>query len=217
MPAPEQLQQQQFPWWVYQKGADWRHPQGPGSKAEPNHPVTLVTQADAKAYAQWLGHELPTEAEWEYAAKAQRQDGDMEKEPRDAHGKPQANFWQGHFPLHNTAEDGYPAIAPVGCYAANPLGLYDMIGNVWEQTQDDYTPGHELYPPDTSTQAAIAQPQRAQVIKGGSFLCAQDYCVRYRPSAREAHEANLPLAHLGFRTVWHATVAAEDWWTRLWQ
>lgn len=216
IPRREELQQREFAWWQYIKGANWRHPQGPDSQAQANHPVTLVTFADVLAYAQWLGHELPSEAEWEYAAKAGVQDRDIEKEPRDAQGVPQANFWQGHFPLENTQEDGHLGTAPVGCYAANAFGLYDMLGNVWEQTQDIYRAGHSLYP---ETQAAEdpAPVNQSRVIKGGSHLCAQDYCVRYRPSAREAHEANLPLGHIGFRTVWREPSDKEDWFATFWR
>jgi sulfatase modifying factor 1 len=202
VPQEEEFEQISYPWWQYRKGANWRHPEGPESIAAANRPVTLVTLNDAEAYAHWLGRELPTEQEWEYAAKASEQDHDMEKEPRDKQGKPAANFWQGHFPLLNTKEDGYLGIAPVGCFPANRFGLYDMIGNVWEQTKDDYTASHALPAAFVQT-SKTPKSNRPMAIKGGSHLCAQDYCVRYRPSAREAHEANLPMSHLGFRTVQH--------------
>jgi formylglycine-generating enzyme required for sulfatase activity len=158
----------------------------------------MVTVDVALAYSNWLGRDLPTEDEWEYAAKAGHQGADLEREPRDKQGKPLANFWQGDFPLLNTREDGYEGVAPVGCYAANSFALYDMVGNVWEQTKDSYTPSHELFSPSTANRT---EPDRLMVIKGGSYLCGQNFCVRYRPSAREAHEANLPIAHIGFRTV----------------
>ncbi len=215
IPRREELQQREFLWWQYVKGANWRHPQGPNTQAQANHPVTLVTFADALAYAHWLGHDLPSEAEWEYAAKAGVQDRDIEKEPRDAQGVPQANFWQGHFPLENTLEDGHQGVAPVGCFAANNFGLYDMLGNVWEQTQDIYRSGHSLYPDPKAAELPATVPE-SRVIKGGSHLCAQDYCVRYRPSARETHEANLPMGHIGFRTVWREPGDTEDWFTALW-
>ena len=199
VPQAEELTRLLYPWWEHRSGADWRHPQGPGSSAKPNHPVTLVTYQDAEAYAHWLDHELPSEAEWEYAAKAgQGQNPDMDQEPRDRLGHPQANFWQGHFPRQNNAEDGHVGIAPVGCYPANGFGLFDMVGNVWEQTADVYRPRHG---DETSTAMARAASNRGMVIKGGSHLCAQEYCVRYRPSSREAHEANLAISHTGFRTV----------------
>jgi len=203
-PSPAELQSRDYAWWSVVQGADWRHPEGPGSTAAPNQPVTLVTFADARAYAQWLGRELPTEAQWEFAAKAGRQGADLEKEPRDANGKPLANFWQGPFPSANTAEDGHIGLAPVGCFPGNGFKLYDMVGNAWEQTQDSYTGPHpparsivQLAPPPPANPA----PNQAMVIKGGSHLCGRDFCVRYRPSAREAHEANLPTSHIGFRTV----------------
>lgn len=200
IPRAEELKRLLYPWWEYRAGASWRHPQGPGSEAQANQPVTLVTLRDAEAYAHWLGRELPSEAEWEYAAKAGVQDRDIEKEPRDNRGKPRANFWQGHFPLENNQEDGHAGIAPVGCYPGNGFGLFDMVGNVWEQTRDIYTPRHGTAA-DGADAATAGKPNRGMVIKGGSHLCAQDYCVRYRPSAREAHEANLPMSHIGFRTV----------------
>jgi formylglycine-generating enzyme required for sulfatase activity len=202
-PSAQALKQKDYAWWNVVKGADWKHPDGPGSSAEPNRPVTLVTFNDASAYAHWLGRQLPTEAQWEFAAKAGRQGLDIEQEPRDRHGKPVANFWQGPFPQTNTAEDGFVGLAPVGCFPANRNGLYDMLGNAWEQTQDLYAGPHEPPPSVVKLTAAPVStaPNRPLVIKGGSHLCGRDFCVRYRPSAREAHEANLPTSHIGFRTV----------------
>jgi formylglycine-generating enzyme required for sulfatase activity len=191
-----EMEKRPYSWWTYRKGADWRHPEGNGSFAVANHPVTMVTLADALAYAKWLGRDLPTEAEWEYAAKAGQSGANLEKEPRDAQGQPIANFWQGDFPMQNTSEDGHQGLAPVGCYAANPFNLFDMIGNAWEQTKDVYTANH-LIPSKVSSLAVDQQ----MVVKGGSHLCGKNFCVRYRPSAREAHEANLPISHIGFRTV----------------
>lgn len=199
-PSAAELSQRPYAWWNYQKGADWRHPAGSGSTASNNQPVTLVTLVDAKAFADWLGRDLPTEAEWEYAAKAGRQGAELEKEPRNAEGAPLANFWQGVFPTQNTAEDGHLGVAPVGCYPANKHKIYDLIGNAWEQTKDVYRESHR---PQSSSEAIInnPRPDQSMVIKGGSHLCGRDFCVRYRPSAREAHEANLPTSHIGFRTV----------------
>ena len=199
-PSATELNQRPYAWWSYVKGADWRHPAGSGSTVSDNQPVTLVTLADAKAYADWLGHDLPTEAEWEYAAKAHRQGAELEKEPRDADGRPLANFWQGVFPTENTSEDGYQGLAPVGCYSGNSYKIYDMVGNAWEQTQDAYRESHQPQVSQDMT-ANNQKPDRPMVIKGGSHLCGRDFCVRYRPSAREAHEANLPISHIGFRTV----------------
>ena len=205
-PTPAEVKAKDYAWWNVINGADWNHPTGPGSTAEPNQPVTLVTLADAQAYAHWLGRELPAEAQWEYAAKAGRQGKALEKEPRDARGKPAANFCQGTFPSVNTAEDGFIGLAPVGCFPANGFKLYDMVGNAWEQTKDPYIGPHE--PPASIVRLAgspAAAPtvaaHQAMVVKGGSHLCGRDFCVRYRPSAREAHEANLPTSHIGFRTV----------------
>jgi len=182
-----------------QKGAQWRGAQPSGGHL----PVTLVTQADALAYAHWLGRDLPTEAEWEYAGKAGRSDDQLDTAPTDAQGKPTANYWQGSFPLLDAGADGHAGLAPVGCYAANGFGLYDMIGNAWEWTGDPYTgPRQPHANGDTAVAAGAAHaPDAAMVIKGGSFLCAPDYCVRYRASARESQERNLAAAHIGFRTV----------------
>jgi sulfatase modifying factor 1 len=208
VPSDDELARRPLAWWSFVKGADWRRPRGPDSQAPAgNLPVTLVTQADALAYARWLGRDLPTEAEWEYAGKAGRDGPDLDTAPRDAQGKPSANYWQGMFPTYDAASDGHPGLAPVGCYAANPFKLYDMIGNAWEWTRDPYTGPRQ--PHANGDTAAVAQaaghaPGRAAqtvVIKGGSFLCSPDYCVRYRAAAREAQEADLGAGHVGFRTI----------------
>lgn len=208
VPSEAELNARPLAWWGFVKGADWRHPSGPASKAPaPNLPVTLVTQADAFAYAHWLGRDLPTEAEWEYAGKAGRDGPELDTAPRDAQGKPTANYWQGMFPTYDAASDGHPGLAPVGCYAANPFRLYDMIGNAWEWTRDAYTGPRQ--PHNNGDTAAVvptasrpAGPaNRTVVIKGGSFLCSPDYCVRYRAAARESQEADLGAGHVGFRTV----------------
>jgi sulfatase modifying factor 1 len=210
VPTEAQLRTQQLAWWRFVKGANWRHPTGPASsiRGRDRHPVVFVTQADALAYARWLGRDLPTEAEWEYAAKAGQQGPELDAAPRNAAGKPQANYWQGNFPVLNTAEDGYPGISPVGCFAPNAWGLYDTIGNAWEWTKDAYTGSHQGHangdPAAIRAEqlaSPVSAPARKQVIKGGSFLCAPDYCVRYRASARESQEADLATSHVGFRTV----------------
>ncbi len=199
-------------WWQYRRGANWRHPEGPGSSivGKDNHPVVHVTFEDAEAYAKWRGHSLPTEAQWEFAALGGLSaDHDWTK-PYDKAGKPGANTWQGYFPLLNTMEDGFEGTAPAGCFKANGYGLQDMLGNVWEWTRDWYVPGHprkegvQSNPtgPDRGLMKALAPAQIARrVIKGGSYLCAFNYCSRYRPSARQPQEADLGAAHLGFRTV----------------
>lgn len=192
-------------WWVYTPGADWRHPEGPGSgiQGRMNQPVVHVTLDDARAYAKWLGRDLPTEAQWEWAARGGGDAERVEREPRGADGRATANYWQGIFPDLNTGADGFAARAPVGCYAANGYGLHDMIGNVWEWTRDAYLGPRQ---PHGNGEPEQASPRRARsavpmVIKGGSFLCAADYCVRYRAAARHPQEADLGVAHVGFRTV----------------
>jgi formylglycine-generating enzyme required for sulfatase activity len=204
---PESASARPSPWWVWLRGASWRWPEGPGREpARPNEPVVMVTYQDALAYAHWLGRDLPTEAEWEYAAQGGGSAEKIDREPRDAEGRPLANYWQGVFPDVNTKEDGYAAMAPVGCYTRNGYGLADMIGNVWELTRDRYSGPHQAHgngDARAAVDAAGAVPRAGEpmVIKGGSFLCAQNYCLRYRVSARHAHESDMPTSHVGFRTV----------------
>lgn len=191
-------------WWHHVAGANWRHPDGPSSSLEglSNHPVVQVTRDDASAYARWLGRRLPTEAEWEYAAKANGASEQIERGPRDAEGRPLGNFWQGNFPFLNVREDGYADRAPVGCYEANGYGLFDMIGNVWEWTSDPWTgshQGHGTGAPHRVNAAAVTAVDG--LIKGGSFLCSADFCVRYRASARHPQDTTLGAVHVGFRTA----------------
>ena len=198
-------------WWKYVNGANWRAPEGPGSsiKGKENHPVVHVAYEDALAYASWLGRELPTEAQWEFAARGGKQ-GDDWSQAFDADGKPIANSWQGVFPAFNTQEDGYGGTAPVGCFLPNAYGLYDMIGNVWEWANDWYVPGHPREPVVNPTGPNILRVRLAagaspsKVIKGGSFLCSPNFCSRYRTSARQPQEADLSAGHIGFRTVLNA-------------
>lgn len=192
-------------WWVYLQGADWRHPEGPGSSSRSgdHHPVVHVTLADAEAYARWLGRELPTEAEWEWAARGGGDAERLDREPRANDGTPQANYWQGLFPDLNTREDGFADLAPVGCYPANGYGLHDLIGNVWEWTRTDYRGPRQPHG-NGDPAAAVSGPRAAgtaMVIKGGSFLCAASYCARYRAAARHPQESDLGVLHVGFRTV----------------
>lgn len=184
--------------WQYVEDANWRHPEGEGSNIEGkgNYPVVQVSYKDAKAYASWLGHDLPTEAQFEYAAQF---------DTRIKDDKYAANTWQGFFPLKNTADDGYLGAAPVGCFAENHFGLYDMIGNVWEWTNDWYAAGHvpedALDPKGPKTSIVQVSREPSHVIKGGSYLCAENFCQRYRPSGRQPQEDSLGTNHIGFRTV----------------
>ncbi len=195
-------------WWQFVPGANWRKPYGPGSDIHDSehHPVIHVSYADAAAYAQWAGRQLPTEAEWEYAAR-----GGLEQQPYTwgSELKPadswQANIWQGTFPLTNSGEDGYQGTAPVGCYPPNHYGLHDMAGNVWEWVADWYYSRHNPAEQTISTYPAGLDPRQpgtpVKVIKGGSYLCAENYCLRYRPAARQPQESTLAAAHIGFRTI----------------
>lgn len=206
-----------YNWWTYVPGADWRHPYGPGSsiRKRPDHPVVHLAWEDAQAYADWAGKEIPTEAEWELAAR-----GGLDGAPYawgeelTPDGVWMANTWQGRFPYENSGEDGYTGTAPVGRYPPNGYGLYDMIGNVWEWTTDWYGPHTTPASPCCAPvdrpvdrrEASIdpATPQTRiprKVIKGGSHLCAPNYCQRYRPAARMAHAIDTATCHLGLRLI----------------
>lgn len=199
-------------WWDYVPGANWRAPYGPGSSIEgrEHEPVVHVTYEDATAYADWLGRALPTEAQFEFAQRGGTDTTYAWGEERTPGGAHQANTWQGFFPFQDTVDDGFAGAAPAGCFPANGYGLFDMTGNVWEWTNDWYAPRHDprdaVNPTGPAAQASL-DPRQGQfpvrVMRGGSFLCAPNYCVRFRSAARHAQDVGLGSNHIGFRTVWN--------------
>jgi formylglycine-generating enzyme len=193
-------------WWRYVPGACWQRPEGPESSVagRHRHPVTQIAYEDAEAYASWAGKELPTEAEWERAARGGLEGalfawGD-ELAPG---GRMMANSWQGEFPWQNLKTDGYEGTSPVGSFPPNGFGLFDATGNVWEWTRDYYAlPGEEVAhaccaPPGARPGETIAR----RVIKGGSHLCAPNYCLRFRPAARQGEAVDTSTTHIGFRCI----------------
>jgi formylglycine-generating enzyme required for sulfatase activity len=206
-------------WWQFVRGADWRHPYGPESSnaSLDDHPVVHVMFADAEAFAAWEGKALPTEAEWEFAARGGLDGASYAWGPEflvdDRH---MANTWQGEFPWQHHARDGYERTSPVNAFPPNGYGLYDMIGNVWEWTTDWYVPGH---PADAVKACCVPQNPRGpraeesydpahpairiprKVLKGGSHLCAPNYCRRYRPAARYPEPVDTSTSHVGFRCI----------------
>lgn len=206
-------------WWDWTPGADWQHPDGPRSHIRKlkQHPVVHVTYEDVAAYAEWAGKVLPTEAEWEFAAR-----GGLDGAPfvwGNEHfpdGKSAANTWQGEFPWQNLEKDGFEGTAPVGSFPANGFGLFDMAGNVWEWTDDWWTQQHTAdaekaccipQNPRGGKRAESFDPNQPQfhiprkVVKGGSHLCAPNYCLRYRPSARRPQMIDTSTTHIGFRCI----------------
>jgi len=215
-------------WWTFLRGANWRRPYGPKSNITvlESHPVVHVAYADALAYAHWAGKDLPTEAEWEFAARGGLDDAEFawgdEFTPG---GKHLANTWQGEFPYQNLCNDGFARTSPVHEFPSNGYGLYDMIGNVWEWTGDFYSPKHEADAPKAccipenprgapeqdsydSCQPQIKIPRK--VLKGGSHLCAPNYCRRYRPAARHAEPVDTSASHVGFRCVLRKMTMGDD-------
>jgi len=210
-------------WWRYVPGADWRHPQGPGSSIEGkgDHPVVQVSYEDVQAYAKWAGKRLPTEAEWEYAAR-----GGLEQatyvwgDELSPDGKPMANYWdtqqQGVFPVVSPKAGGAEGTLPAGTFPPNGYGLYDMTGNAWQWVTDWY--GADYFSKQAAAKKIIDNPQGParsfdpsdpgvpvhapkRVIRGGSFLCNESYCLSYRPSARRGSDPYSPMSHVGFRLV----------------
>ncbi len=204
-------------WWTWTPGASWRHPFGPSTTALDDHPVVHVAHEDAAAYAAWAGKELPTEAEWERAARGRHVSAAYVWGDRpERSGERLANFWHGDFPWR--AERGYGTTTPVGSFPPNDFGLYDMAGNVWEWTDDWYAEGHlaqadkpccvPTNPRGPARELSFdpSQPQFSiprKVVKGGSFLCADSYCRRYRPAARRPQMVDTGMSHIGFRCVRH--------------
>jgi len=206
-----------YNWWTYVAGADWRHPRGPGSSLQGlwDHPVVHVAFEDAEAYARWAGKALPTEAEWELAARGGLDGAEyVWGDDFMPGGKPHANTWQGEFPWENLLEDEFEWTAPVGSFPPNGYGLYDMAGNVWEWTTDWYQEHTKIEHacctmtnPRGGAEQASYDPRTPgvkiprKVMKGGSYLCAPNYCRRYRPAARMAQGVDTSTCHLGFRCV----------------
>jgi sulfatase modifying factor 1 len=214
-------------WWTFMRGANWRHPYGPKSnlKGLDDHPVVHVSFSDALAYARWAGKDLPAEAEWEFAAR-----GGLDGEEYawgntlTPGGRHMANTWQGSFPVQNLCEDGFARTSPVTAFPPNGYGLYDMIGNVWEWTSDWWSPKHEAeankpccipHNPRGGREQASYDPCQPhikiprKVLKGGSHLCAPNYCRRYRPAARHAEPVDTSASHVGFRCVVRSPIAVS--------
>jgi formylglycine-generating enzyme required for sulfatase activity len=211
-----------FAWWSFEFGADWRHPAGPSSsvKGLDDHPVVHIAYEDAEAFAEWAGKSLPTEAEWEFAARGGLDGADYAwGDVFEPDGQAMANYWQGAFPWQNLLLDGYARTSPIGAFPANGYDLHDMIGNVWEWTSDWFQPQHKGKSGGEAKGCCIPKNPRGglreesydsctpdiaiprKVLKGGSHLCAPNYCQRYRPAARYPQPIDTSTSHVGFRCV----------------
>ena len=214
-------------WWVFRFGANWKRPYGPGSSSSSldDHPVVHVAYRDAVAYAKWAGKDLPTETEWEFAARGGLDGAEFAwGDEFNPGGRYMANTWQGTFPHESLRLDGYERTSPVTAFPPNGYGIYDMIGNVWEWTADWYSPAHEADLPET---CCIPRGKRGgseeanydpclpniriprKVLKGGSHLCAPNYCRRYRPAARHPEPIDTSTSHVGFRCVVRPEMASR--------
>jgi formylglycine-generating enzyme required for sulfatase activity len=218
VPPPRQVPLNRgTPWWTFSFGTCWRNPQGDRAAEDlPDHPVTHIAYADAVAYAEWAGKDLPTEAQWELAARGGLDGADYawgnELMPE---GRILANIWHGEFPWRNDSPDGYTTTSPVRTYPPNPFGIYDLIGNVWEWTSDWFADARDLKHPsccvahdprggeETRSHDSCRPEIRIgrKVLKGGSHLCAPNYCRRYRPAARYPQPVDSSTSHIGFRCV----------------
>ena len=211
-----------FNWWAWVPGTNWKQPQGPDSsiKGKEKHPVVHIAYEDAEAYAKWAGKELPTEAEWEFAARGGLDGKNFTWGDEDVQlTKPMANTWQGIFPYENLLIDKFEGTSPVGSFEPNGYGLYDMAGNTWEWTSDwyvrnvDETANTVKTCCTTNVNPRVVSPEKSfdecqpdikiprKVIKGGSHLCAPNYCLRYRPAARQPQMIDTGMNHLGFRCI----------------
>jgi sulfatase modifying factor 1 len=195
-------------WWDWAPGAYWRRPFGPTSSIDalsdrPDHPVVQVAYPDAAAYARWAGRRLPSEAEWEYAARGGRMTTYAWGEEVAPCGRLMANTWQGRFPYRNDGALGWAGTSPIGTFPENAFGLVDMIGNVWEWTTTPYATQHRPAAQKgcCTPQTTIPDPTVSQTLKGGSHLCAPEYCHRYRPAARSSQSQDSAATHIGFRCV----------------
>lgn len=191
-------------WWDWAPGASWRHPFGPGSGIDDrlDHPVVQVSYVDAAAYATWAGRRLPTEAEWEYAARGGVTTVYAWGEEAAPAGRLMANTWQGRFPYRNDGALGWVGTSPPGTFPPNAFGLVDMIGNVWEWTTTRYSVHHSTdAAKGCCTPSRQPDPSVNQTLKGGSHLCAPEYCHRYRPAARSSQSQDSATTHIGFRCV----------------